>query len=216
MIVFLITGMIMLGSFDAQAQRAGRRSSAQARITKFRLHKPDNQYLGTLYATINGREKKIAEPVIDAWLIEGGRNLVYSMRDGAGGFEDEGESLRIYNARSGQSRKIMSEYYAVKDVTDVKTRGGKTALLVKMVDGGLGGYYFAVVDPLRGEVFFRGLARLLSRRGDIIRLGFYREDIDWTIFYQNENARGRPYKIESHNLTALLRRPVIVNKRDEP
>ena len=206
---------MLIGTPDSHAQRAGVRA-AQARVTKIRLHKPDNQYLGTLYATVNGAERKLAEPVIDAWIIEGGRSLVYSMRDGAGGYEDEGESLRIYNARTGQTRKIMSEYFAVTDVTDVKTRAGKTALLVKMMDGGLGGYYFAVVDPLRGEVFFRRLARLLSRNGDNIRLGFYREDIDWTIFHQNEKARGRPYKIERHNLAALLRRPVIVNKRHEP
>ncbi|HWT01507.1 MAG TPA: hypothetical protein VN256_14760 [Pyrinomonadaceae bacterium] len=186
----------------------------QSPISKFRLDKQGEAYTGTLHATVGGRERKIADDVIEAWIIEGGRKLIFSRRDGAGGFEDEGESLRAYDARTGKIKKIMSEYVAVDTVTEVKTSRGRTALLVRMTDGGLGAYYLAVVDPARGEVFFMKWARLLSRRGDVIRVGYYREDIDWTAFYQNENAPVRPYRIRSYNLSALLRRPVIYNKRD--
>jgi hypothetical protein len=214
---FIALSLIFVGlacAPEVYAQGAGR--PAQTLITSFRLDKDENEMLGTLYATINGAESQIADAVIDAWLIEKGRNLVYSKRDGAGGFEDEGQSLRVYNARTRQTRKIMSEYYMIDSVTEVQTTTGKTALLVKLTDGGLGAYYLAVVDPTRGEVLFRPLARLLSRRGDLIRVGRYREDIEWSEFYTNENAKIRPYKIEQFDLKAVLRRPVIVNKRDRP
>jgi hypothetical protein len=82
-----------------------------------------------------------------------------------------------------------------------------------MADGGLGASYFAVVDPLRGEVFFRRWVRLLSRKGDTIVLGFYRED-DWEKLDGEQGGKVRPYKRERHNLNALLQRRVIVNKRD--
>jgi hypothetical protein len=200
---------------SSHAQQTG--NTTQALITSFRLDKPNNEFFGTLYATINGAEIKVAEVAIDAWIIEQGRNLVYSMRDGAGGFENEGESLRVYNARTGKTRKIMSEYYAVHDLTEVKTTRGRTALLVAMTDGGLGAFYLAVVDPSRGEVFFRKWARLLSRKGDIITIGYYRQDDDWTAFYDNQqNPKVRPYKTEKYNLTAILKRRVITNKPNRP
>ena len=214
-VISLIGGMLMICSPVSHASGAGQ-PTAQALITRFRLDKTADQYTGALYATIDGTERKIDDAVIDAWIIEKGRNLVYSKRDGAGGYEDEGESLRVYSARTGKARKVMSEYYAVDDLTEVKTASGKTALLVRLTDGGLGAFYLAVVDPSRGEVFFRPLARLLSRKGDIIRVGRYRQDIEWSEFYQNENAKIRPYKIEQFNLSAILKRPVIYNKRDRP
>ncbi len=201
-------------SSDLQAQKASK-PTAQTLISKVRLDKAQDAYTGILYVTINGKEKKVAEPVIEAWVIDGGRRVAYSMRDGAGGYEDEGESLRVYEARTGKIKKVLSEYYSIDEVTEVKTASGKVALLVKMSDGGLGADYLAVVDPLRGEVFFKRWVRLLSRQGDIIRIGHYRED-DWSTFLENKNAKVRPYKTERYNLSSLLKRPVIFNKRDRP
>ena len=80
-------------------------------------------------------------------------------------------------------------------------------------DGGLGASYVAVVDPSRGEVFFRRWARILSRSGDTIVLGRYRED-DWDKLMAEDAAKVRPYKTERYNLNALLLRRVIVNKSD--
>lgn len=214
-LVTLIISVVLAGhSLNPRAEANA--APAQSPISKFRVEKQGEALTGTLYATVNGRERKIGDRVYEAWIIEGGRKLVYSGPDGAGGFEDEGQSLRVYDARTGRIRKIMSEYVAVDTVTEVKTSRGRTALLVRMTDGGLGAYYLAVVDPARGEVFFTRWARLLSRKGDVIRVGYYTEDIDWSAFYQDENAPIRPYKIRSYNLSALLRRPVIHNKRDRP
>ena len=212
LLAVLIFGVLGSYAFIAQAQAAGKRA-AQTRISKARVDRSDVEFQGPLYVTINGKERKIADVAIDAWVINGGRQVVYSGRDGAGGFENEGQSLRVYDARSGKTRKVMAEYVAVDEVTEVKTAGGKIALLVKMSDGGLGANYLAVVDPARGEVFFRKWVRLLSRKGDIITLGHYRED-DWDKFLENEKAKVRPYRTERVNLSAALKRRVIVNKRD--
>jgi hypothetical protein len=213
--LFLIFVGLIACSSESYAQRAGA-AAAQILITGIRLDKPGNEFFGTLYATIEGTETKIADAVIDAWVIEKGRHLVYSQRDGAGGFENEGESLRVYNAQTRNTRKIMSEYYAIRELSEVKTSSGRTALLVTLTDGGLGAFYLAVVDPTRGEVFFKKFTRLLSRRGDTIRIGLYRRDIDWTQFYDSGNSKTRPFKTETYNLSSILKRPVIVNKPDRP
>ena len=105
----------------------------------------------------------------------------------------------------------MSEYFMVETVKEVITSNKKRALLVTMEDGGLGASYLAVVDPWRGEVFFRRWVRIIANQGDTIVLGVYRES-DWGDM--DEGKKVRPHKRERHNLSSLLRRPVIVNKKD--
>jgi hypothetical protein len=213
LLVALIFGAVLGYPSASQAQRRSNSRAPQALITSARVEKAPESFSGPVYATMGGKELKIADAAYEAWVIDGGRKVVYSWRDGAGGFEDEGQSLRVYDASTRKTKKVMSEYVIVDSLTEVKTASGKIALIVKMVDGGLGGEYFAVVDPLRGEVFFRNWARLLSRKGDIITLGLYRED-DWHKIMENEKVR--PYKTEKYNLSALLKRRVIYNKRDRP
>lgn len=181
-------------------------------ITSARVARAEGEMTGAVYVTIDGKETKIADAGVDSWVIQRGRQVVYSGRDGSGGFENEGMSLHIYDARTGRQRKIMSEYFMVDKIAEAATRSRRTALLVELSDGGLGASYFAVVDPARGEVFFRRWARLLSRQGDTVVLGVYKEE-DWEKF-SDPNARVRPRKKERYNLSAILRRRVIVNKRD--
>jgi hypothetical protein len=181
-------------------------------ITSTRVAAEAGTYSGSLYVTVAGKETKIAADAIAAWIIDNGRKVVYSGRDGAGGYENEGQSLRVYDARTGRHRKIMAEYYEVDDVTEVSVGANKTALLVAMSDSGLGASYLAVVDPMRGEVFFRRWVKVDSREGDVIVIGHYTED-DWRKLSEDENAKVRPYKTERQNLGTILRGRVIANKR---
>jgi hypothetical protein len=162
-----------------------------------------------LYATIGRTEKKIADVALKAWIIEGGRHVLYSGRDGAGGYENEGQSLHLYDASTGKQRKILSTYFVITSVEELKTGSGKTALLVKMTDGGLGASHLSVVDPKRGEVFFTGGAEVEARGGGAIVVGSY-QDEDWDKL--RANTKVRPFKTERYDVDELLRRPVIVNK----
>lgn len=196
----------------AHAQRtAARATNPPPLVTAARVALPDAGTAGPLYVTAGGRERKIADGAVAAWVIQGGRKVVYSGRDGAGGFENEGQSLRVYDAATGRSRKIMSAYHLIDKVTEVTTSTKKTALLVDMTDGGLGASYLAVVDPARGQVFFRRWARLVSRRGDVISIGHYKE-ADWDKFGENADAQVTPAKTERQNLNTILRGRVITNR----
>ena len=180
------------------------------RATKTRIDMRD--IYGTLFVTIAGAEKEITDKTQQAWIINDGRHVLYSSADGAGGFENEGQSLHLYDVEKGNHKRIMSEYFMVETVKEVITSSKKRALLVTMADGGLGASYVAVVDPARGEVFFRRWVRILSSQGDTIVLGFYREN-DWGDMVEGKKVR--PYKRERHNLNSLLQRRVIVNKKDQ-
>ena len=200
-----VIGLLILGVVCAAAQLS--RTASEVRIEM------DGIY-GPLFITIAGKEQKIAEEAQKAWIISGGADVVYSSSDGAGGYENEGQGLHIYNVRSGERKRIMSGYYMIEDVQEVVTSKKKRVLLVRMIDGGLGASYIAAVDPRRGEVFFWRWARVLQRKGDIVTIGFYHEE-DWEKLDSDQGEELRPYKIERRNLNSLLLRPVIHNKRDQ-
>ena len=200
-VVLLIVLAVHVPAMNAQ--------TSEAQATKVRIAMRD--IYGDLFVTIAGTEKKVTDQAQQAWIINRGRHVVYSSNEGAGGFENEGQSLHLYDVDTGNHKRIMSEYFMVETVKEVITSNKKRALLVTMGDGGLGASYLAVVDPLRGEVFFRRWVRILANKGDTIVLGFYREN-DWGDL--DEGKKVRPYKTERHNLNSLLRRPVIVNKKD--
>lgn len=181
----------------------------EPRATKIRIDMRD--IYGALFVTIAGTEKKVTDQAQQAWIINGGRHVVYSSNEGAGGYENEGQSLHVYAVNTEKHKRIMSEYFMVETVKEVITSKKKRALLVTMEDGGLGASYFAVIDPWRGEVFFRRWAQILANKADTIVLGFYREQ-DWEELAAGKKVR--PYKRERHNLNSLLRRPVIVNKKE--
>ncbi|HET6975293.1 MAG TPA: hypothetical protein VFI24_03145 [Pyrinomonadaceae bacterium] len=183
--------------------------TSEQRATKIRIDMRD--IYGALFVTVAGTEKKVTDQAQQAWIINDGRHVVFSSSEGAGGYENEGQSLHLYDVDKGNHKRIMSEYFMVETVKEVTTSNKKRALLVTMEDGGLGASYVAVVDPWRGEVFFRKWVRILANKGDTIVLGSYRE-ADWEELEAGKKVR--PYKTERLNLNSLLRRRVIVNKRE--
>jgi len=204
----LTIGVIAVLSVSAVYVAAQNAGSSGQRATNVRIEMRD--IYGALFVTIGGTEKKITDQAQQAWIINRGRHVVYSSSEGAGGYENEGQSLHLYDVDTGTQKRIMSHYFMVQTVKEVVTSKNKRALLVTMEDGGLGASYVAVVDPWRGEVFFRRWARLLADKGDTIVLGFYKEE-DWG---EPEASKVRPYKRERHNLNSLLLRSVIVNKKE--
>ena len=186
--------------------------TSEPQATKVRVDKRDADIYGALFVTIAGTEQKVTDQAQQAWIINGGRHVVYSSSEGAGGYENEGQSLHLYDVKTGNHKRIMSHYFMVKTVKEVITSNKKRALLVTMEDGGLGASYLAVVDPWRGEVFFRRWVQLLANNGDTFVLGFYKEG-DWGDMVEGKKVR--PYRKERHNLKTLLLRRVIVNKKDK-
>ena len=195
--------------------------------TKFRLEQIEGAgtIANRLYVTVNGRERKVTNQAVQAWIIDDGKSVAYSWTDGSGGFENEGESLRIYEVRTGRIRKVLSEYMMIIALTPVRLTNGQLALLIKMGDGGLGGSYFAVVDPKRGEVFYRRWAEVTGVNGDRITLAFYDpenwEEINAARAGQEEDpntvistTKVKPIKVERHDLKRVLSLPVLHNKRD--
>lgn len=196
--------------------------------TKIEIQTDENSYNGgKLFVTINGKQRRIANNARDAWIVSRGKEVVYSINEMLRGFEGEGETLFIYDVKSGKTRKIMAEYTFVMGLSEVKLSNGATAFLIRMGDGGLGGSYFAVVDPKRGQVLQIGFAELIDVKGDVITLAHYKTD-DWEVMNderdwiqtKSQNAFAqkttvKPEKVETLDLKNILKNKVIVNKTNE-
>jgi len=174
---------------------------------KARLDKPG----GALYATIGGAEKKVAESAQKAWVAGEGRTIAFSGKDGAGGYENEGQSLYLYDTRTGQSRKVMAEYFVIEDVKEARTSTGKQVLLALMSDSNLDAYHVAVIDPDRGEVFCEDGAKISTVEGDNLALAYYGDD-DWDALRDKQDVK--PQKIQQYDLKELLAKAVMTNQRN--
>ena len=178
---------------------------AQTSPVTTRLDKPG----GPLYATISGNQKKVADSAEKAWVISDGRTIVFSNKDGAGGYENEGQSLYVYDTSTAASRKVMAEYYVIEEVREARTSAGKPVLIAVMTDSGMGAYHVAVIDPERGEVFCEDGAKIGSLQGDTMMLAYYGDD-DWDALHDNQDVK--PQKTQQFDLKELLAREVMTNQ----
>ena len=106
--------VLIVSAVSVSAKNA--RSPGQT-ATKVRIELRD--IYGALFVTIGGTEKKITDQAQQAWMINRGRHVVYSSSEGAGGYENEGQSLHLYDVETGNQKRIMSHYFMVQTV-----RGG--------------------------------------------------------------------------------------------
>jgi hypothetical protein len=146
-----------------------------------------------------------------------GGQVAYNGLDGAGGYENEGQSLWIVDVASKQRRRVMAEYFMVREIREVRLPDGGGLLLVRMEDGGAGMSHVAVVDPLRGQVARVPRSLVARVQGDTIELHSWDGEAPWTEPGARDPATGLlrapPARIERLSLGALARRDVMENPR---
>lgn len=201
---------VVAGVRCAVAAPAVGTSCPGGRIANFHLGEAEGR-AKPLSVQVAGAECQIAGNALKAWILRGGRRIVYSV-PGSGGFESEGQALVSYEAASGRRRTLLSESFAIDSVEEFRTSGtrARQGLLVTMHDGGLGASHVAVVDLDRGEVFLQQQAKVLRRRGDRLELAYFRDE-DWEQMAQGGTPA--PLRTRTFNLAALVKGKLI--KRGE-
>ena len=94
----------------------------------------------------------VSDSAYRVWKLGTGSLVAVSGLDGAGGFENEGQSLTVIDVATGARRRVVADYFPIVRVELLST-GVHQALLVHMRDGGHGSLHVTVVDPKRGQVF---------------------------------------------------------------
>ena len=171
---------------------------------------------GAVYATIDGETRKISGEGYDAWVLDGGRYVAFSGADGAGGYENEGQSLRLYDVALGKmvngGEPVLREYYRITDVKYATDSWGNAGgILVSMQDGGLGAPHIAVVDPKRGQTWRRQMASFLGVENGVVTIGNYTADA-----IEADIDNPVPVSTEKFLLSKLAGRRVITNPPSHP
>ena len=113
----------------------------------------------------------VSDSAVRAWTLGDGRLVAVSGLDGAGGYENEGQSLTVIDLVTGRRRRVVADYFAIISVQLVAD-GAAEAVLVQMRDGGLGSLHVTVVDPARGQVFRATNALAQVQGTNILVAGF--------------------------------------------
>src|ERR1041384_4365323 len=120
--VMIATAALVIVSAVYQPANA---QTLEPRATKVRIALRDTDIYGALFVTIAGSEQKVTDQAQQAWIINGGRHVVYSSNEGAGGYENEGQSLHLYDVGTGNHKRILYESFMVETVKEVVTRNKK-------------------------------------------------------------------------------------------
>jgi hypothetical protein len=103
----------------------------------------------------------VSDSAYRVWSLGRSSLVAVSGLDGAGGFENEGQSLTVIDVATGTRRRVVADYFPIVRVQFLESAAHR-ALLVHMRDGGHGSLHVTVVDPARGQVF-----RMLNALGRI-------------------------------------------------
>ena len=205
---FLLALSILCLSVGAAVVRAQRikPSAAQDIITKFRIQPKSG---GPLFVTVNGTEKQIAKEALEAWIIEGGHKLAYTTSE-APGQMGAGRTLMVFDAHTNQHKKLVTSEDDLVSVKEARSGDGKTVLLLETSNAEVCAPTIGVIDPTRGKVFSETPAQVLSIKGDIMILGYFKE-AEWQ--KNCESKKMKPYKTKSFSLSALLKRRTVTHEQ---
>jgi len=183
------------------------RPGARARRIEVRR---DSSTFGTGAAVVtlmSGDTAVVSDSAVRAWTLGDGARVVVSGLDGAGGYENEGQSLTVIDLATGTRRRVVADYYEIVKVEMVEA-GGHAALLVHMRDGGLGSLHVAVVDPRRGTVFRtrNAIGRIVN--GSVLVAGY--GDSDTAVDFGD---RRTPLRVDSLTTSAVDTLSLIVVPR---
>lgn len=180
-----------------------------ARAIRLDVRRDTSTYgTGVAVATLaDGDTVVIGERAIRGWVLGDGTLVAISGTDGAGGYENEGQSLTVVDLTSGARRRVVADYFAIVRVEAVE-QDGKVALLVHMRDGGQGGLHVTVVDPDRGQVFraLHALGRISGARVLVSGYGDGEVPVEF-------GDRRTPLRVDSISVAAADTLPLLVIPR---
>jgi hypothetical protein len=186
------------------------RPGARARRVTVRR---DTTTYGTGAAVVtlmSGDTVVVSDSAVRAWTLGDGSLVAVSGLDGAGGYENEGQSLTVVNLASGERRRVVADYYQIVRVELVE-QGGHTALLVHMRDGGQGSLHVAVVDPTRGVVFRTSNAIGRIANGRVLVSGY--GDSDTPVDFGDRRV---PLRVDTLTTAAVDSLSLLVVPRSSP
>lgn len=143
-----------------------------------------------------------------SWKLFDGALVATSGADGAGGYENEGQSLRVEDTAAHTTTLVVQDYFTIKDVTGATSKKGARAVLVQLMDGMSDAPHVAVVDPKRGTVWRKTFASVTKCEGGQLEIATYREK-DFEDHDSGAGARAKPSGAEKLDLDKLLGGAVI-------
>ena len=136
---------------------------------QFRVARTPGEVTGTLFVVRYGAEREVAQNVWNAWPSQNPDLILYSGTDGAGGYENEGQSLWQYDWKRGNAQKLAALQTMIANVFETSANGQKL-FVVTSNDGGAGFKYVSVIHPTRGLLWEARNVSLSAIRNETLAL----------------------------------------------
>ena len=158
----------------------------------------------------SGDSVVVSDSAFRVWTLGRGSLVAVSGLDGAGGYENEGQSLTLIDLSTGARRRVVADYFQIVRV-ELMEVGGQQAVLVHMRDGGQGSLHVTVVDPKRGQVFrsLHATARIVNDQ--ILVSGF--GDSEQPVVFGDART---PLRVDTITAPSVGTRPLLVVPRAQP
>jgi len=216
----LLFSLLIIFGFLSSSAFAQQLRATSFEITERKTLNYGGHEVGKLFVTVNDEKRKIVDEALKAWIINNGKEVVFSQADGSRGFEGTGNSLSIYEVQTGKIRQILADHFVIDGITETELSNGKRALLIRSDLHEGNEKVVAVVDPKRGEVFVKSPAGLFALKGDFMALNLDNDESEEPEVENNESAfdlpqKKKPLKLKKYDLKKLLKKKVIYNKTNE-
>ena len=149
-----------------------------------------------------------------AFVSEDSTSVIYSSVGGAGGFKGLGESLMRWDAATGMSVRLASEYYVIEQVSPFSPDSGPTLVIISMREFGSGVRHVGIVDPRRGEVFRLERAAITNIDSAGVDVTEWGMSASWNLEALSDHGGlplAPPARVVRLSLDSLRTMPVIIN-----
>ena len=150
-----------------------------------------------------------------AFVSDDSLSVIYTSVGGAGGLKGLGESLMRWDAATGTSVRLASEYYVIEQVSPISPDSGPTLAILSMREFGSGVRHVGIVDLRRGEVFRRERAAITKIDATGIEVTEWAMSVSWNLEALADSSGlplAPPGRIQQLSLKALRAMPVITNE----
>lgn len=158
---------------------------------------------GEAMARIGDRGISVGSGALRVWLLDDGKFVGYSTPEGAGGYENEGEALFLYDIRAKHCQEALREVFPIQEVVTARSRAGRLFFVVRMRDGGLGAPHLGIVYQRRGYVWRAPFTELVLIEGGRAMIAQYKPR-------ETDHSEGwGPKTTRWINLDDLVARPIV-------
>jgi hypothetical protein len=142
-------------------------------VTAVRVEKAENAATGKVIATVDGNDAALPTRGVRAWMLSDGSGALYTTTQGRGGPGSDGQSLQLWDAKTGKTRLLAAESMAIIEIKEVRLKDGTNVFVMNLSDPAGKNVGTAATAVQRSTFWRMPMALCASVDGTVLTLNEY-------------------------------------------